>query len=134
MNYFCDFSIISEIMLQTKALYNLLRLNASEDPSLKADSWALEDLRALPMEELFSRLKPFQVQFDRRAFTQFSEQCDTPEDLCDILLPDDADDESSDPFYLLIFELWRRLIPEKQSLSIFCDELYDRFALYYQGS
>lgn len=120
-------------MLQTKALYNLLRLNASEDPSLEADSWALEDLRALPMEELFSRLTPFQVQFDRRAFIQFSEQCDTPEDLCDILLPDDADEEASDPFYLLIFELWRRLIPEKQSLSIFCDELDHRIALYDQG-
>jgi hypothetical protein len=121
-------------MLQTKALYNLLRLNASEDPTLKADPWALEDLRALPLEELFSRLKQFQVQFDRRAFVQFSEQCDTPEELCDLLLPDDAEENARDPFYLIVFELWRRLIPEKQSLSIFCDELDYRIALYDQGN
>jgi hypothetical protein len=110
-----------------------LRLNTPEDPTLKAEPWALEDLRVLPIEELYLRLKPFDVQLDRRAFIQFSEQCETPEDLSDLLLPDDADETARDPFYLLIFELWRRLVPEKQSLSIFCDELDHRIALYDQG-
>lgn len=120
-------------MLQTKALYNLLRLNAAEDPTLKADPWALEDLRSLPIDDLFSRLKKQKVQLDKRSFLHFSEQCDTPEELTDLLLPDDASEHVRDPFYLVVFELWRRLIPEKQSLSIFCDELDHRIDLYDQG-
>lgn len=120
-------------MLQTKAIYNLLRLNQAEDPTLKAEPWALEDLRACPMEELFARLHKYKVQLDRKAFIHFSEQCDTPEELTDLLLPDEALEEARDPFYLVVFELWRRLLPEKQSLSIFCDELDDRIGLYDQG-
>lgn len=121
-------------MLQTKALYNLLRLNAAEDPTLKADPWALEDLRALPIDDLFSRLKKYKIELDKRAFLHFSEQCDTPEELTDLLLHDEATENTRDPFYLAVFELWRRLIPEKQSLSIFCDELDHRIALYDQGN
>lgn len=120
-------------MLQTKALYNLLRLNAAEDPTVKAEPWALEDYRALPIEELFGRLQKHRVQLDKRSLIHFSEQCDTPEELTDLLLPDEAVEKARDPFYLVVFELWRRLLPEKQSLSIFCDELDHRINLYDQG-
>jgi hypothetical protein len=121
-------------MLQTKALYNLLRLNRAENPTLKAEPWALEDLRTLPIEELFARLHKYAVQLDKKSFIQFSEQCDTPEELTDLLLHDEALEETRDPFYLVVFELWRRLLPEKQSLSIFCDELDFRISLYDQGN
>jgi hypothetical protein len=121
-------------MLQTKALYNLLRMNSKEDPNFKADAWAIEDLRVLPIEELFSKLLKYQVQLDRKAFVSFAEQCDTPEDLADLLLPDAALEEERDPFYLIVFELWRRLVPEKQSLSIFGDELDHRITLYEEES
>lgn len=120
-------------MLQTKALYNLLRLNASEDSAMKADSWALEDLRSLPVEELYHRLSLHKVQLDKRSFIHFAQECDTPEELVDLLLPDEALEEVRDPFYLLVFELWRRLVPEKQSLSVFCDELDYRITLYDEG-
>lgn len=118
-------------MLQTKALYNLLRLNAAEDPLIQAESWALEDLRALPLEELFARLNRRGVQLDRSRFLEFANKCDTPEDLTDLLLPDE-EDKARDPFYLIVFELWRRLLPERPSLSIFCDELDYQIALYDQ--
>lgn len=121
-------------MLQTKALYNFLRFNASEKEKVKADPWALEDLRAVDEEALFSRLGKYKVQVDRSAFHQFAEQCDTPEQLADLLTPDDTPDKMRDPFYLTVFELWRRFLPEKQSLSIFCDELDHRIALYDTGS
>ncbi len=116
-------------MLQTKALYNLLRLQAAEDPTIKAEAWAIEDLRQVPIEEIFSRLD---LQLDKSSFLQFAENCDTPEDLAEILLPDQGDEKQYDALYLLVFELWRRLIPEKQSLSIFGDELDHRIALYDQ--
>lgn len=120
-------------MLQTKALYNLLRLNAAEDPTVAAEPWALEDLRALPMAALFSRLQGSGVKLDRSSFSHFAEDSETPEQLADLLLPDGAADQERDPFYLIIFELWRRLLPERQSLSIFCDELDHRISLYDLG-
>ncbi len=121
-------------MLQTKALYNLLRLNAAEDSSLRADPWALEDLRSLDLETLFARLQKYTVQLDKSSFFEFAEKCDTPEELSDLLLPDAAEEKKRDPFYLIVFELWRRLLPEKQSLSIFCDELDHRIVQYDQGN
>ncbi len=126
-------------MLQTKALYNLLRLNAADDPTVasesepQSESWALEDLRAAPVEELLSRLEQYGVRVDRHGLVQFAEQCDTPEALTELLFPDEAPEPRRDPFYLVIFELWRRFIPEKQSLSIFCDELDHRISLYDEG-
>ncbi|PIS02317.1 MAG: hypothetical protein COT85_06000 [Chlamydiae bacterium CG10_big_fil_rev_8_21_14_0_10_42_34] len=119
-------------MVQTKALYNLLRLNAAEDPSVKVDSWALQDFRSIPLDELFARLEKSGIRLDKAGFHQFSDPCDTPEELADLLLPDDISEADRDPLYLLIFEVWRRLLPEKQSLSIFCDEIDYRISLYDQ--
>ena len=119
-------------MLQTKAIYNLLRLNREESPSSEVGSWALEDLRILPQDELFSRLKGQGLQIDKTTFLMFADESDTPEELSDLLIPEEVEEEKRDPIYLLIFELWRRLLPEKQSLSIFCDELDHRIALYDQ--
>lgn len=120
-------------MLQTKAIYMLLRLNAAEDPAVTADPWALEDLRILPLDAVFARLEKYGLPFDRKTFHHFAADCETPEELADLLLPDGASEKQRDPFYLIVFELWRRLLPEKQSLSIFCDELDHRIALYDQG-
>jgi hypothetical protein len=115
--------------LQTRALYNLLRLNAAEDPSVNAEPWALEDLRELSSEELFARLAKAHIRLDKTSFIQYASQCDTPEDLADLLL--DEEEEQYDRFYLIFFELWRRFLPERQSLSIFCDELDHRISLYH---
>jgi hypothetical protein len=87
----------------------------------------------VPEEELFAQLAKRGVRLDRNAFCEFARQGDTPEELADLLLPDGAPEKERDPFYLLVFELWRRLLPEKQSLSIFCDELDYRIALYDRG-
>ncbi len=113
-------------MLHTKALYNLLRINNPKD----ADPWSVEDLRKVSLETLKKRLESFQIIFDEKTFLEFAATCDTPEELSEILLPDHISDELHDPFYLIIFELWRRLIPSKQSLSIFCDELDCRIMAY----
>lgn len=120
--------------LQTKAIYNLLRLNAQDSPpSKKVESWALEDLREVPMEKLFQKLSSLGIALDKRSFASFAEECDTPEELADLLLENGEDLKLHDRVYLLLFEIWRRTLPEKQSLSIFCDELDTRIFLYDQG-
>ena len=65
-------------MLQTKALYNLLRLNAQEDPSIKAEGWALEDLRGVPIDQLWTKLATLGVPLDPDHFTRFADECDSP--------------------------------------------------------
>lgn len=120
-------------MLQTKAIYNLLRLKKGEGKEISADSWALEDLRIVSLENLFLRLLSFGVHLDKEGFFHFAEECDTPEELFDLLYPETLEEKQRDALYLLVFELWRRLLPEKPSLSIFCDELDHRLTLYEEG-
>jgi hypothetical protein len=120
--------------LHTKALYNLLRYNYLDDPSIFCEAWQVEDLRALGMEELFLRLSNFGVSLDKRHFILYAEDCDNPEDLAECLIVDKNSAVKQDQIYLLIFELWRRLLPEKLSLSVFCDELDRRIYLYDKGT
>ncbi len=109
-------------MEHVKPLYNLLLLSGKG-----------EDFRQLSMEALFDRLLKKGVSLDKARFLGFAAECDTPEDLAELLLAEHVGEDEYDPLYLVLFELWRRLVPEKQSLSIFGDELDHRIALYHQG-
>ncbi len=120
--------------LHTKAIYNLLRLDANGTSPSEVESWAVEDLRSVPLEALFQKLSELGISLDRGSFTSFAAECDTPEDLADLLLEDSADPKLHDRVYLLLFEVWRKLFPEKQSLSIFCDELDHLIFLYDEGA
>lgn len=112
-----------------RALFNLLRMNWEEDPSLDVEPWQVEDLRALPNEALFERLDQLGISLDEDRFCHYAEKCSCPEELADTLWTADTIDHF-DQAYLLLFEVWRRLLPEKQSLSIFCDELDHLIDLY----
>ncbi len=108
---------------QDKALYNLLRMNWLENPSLEVKPWQVEDYRKFTAEELFTKLQALGLNLSQKNFSAYAENCDSPEELAECLWIRDEDLEGYDKSYLLIFELWRRLFPDKQSLSIFCDEL-----------
>lgn len=110
-------------MHSTKALYNHLRYLAREDSTLKVDSWAVEDLRILPMEKLWEKLHQLGVHIDQASFIHFSHDCDTPEELTDLLVNENLTNQNQDRIYLILFEIWRRILPEKVSISIFCDEM-----------
>ena len=116
--------------LQTKALYNLIRLNAGAEPSSKVEPWALEDLRSVSLERLFQILSKAGIFLDKHSFISFAQESDTPEDLTEIFLEESSSPKQYDQVYLAVFELWRRFLPEKQSFSIFCDELDYRIFLY----
>lgn len=120
--------------LQTKALYNLLRLNRSQDPTIPCEAWQVEDLRTPSLEEIFERLKTAGLELDQDRFIQFAHESDSPEDLTELLLTDHEEPEHHDRLYLLLFELWRRLLPERQALSIFCDEFDHQIWLYDSGN
>lgn len=113
--------------LQGKALYNLLRISAAQ-----SHPWQVENYRLWPAEKIFNELRALEIPLTQKSFFEFAADCDTPEELIDCLWVREEAEEGSERAYLLIFELWRRLLPEKHALSIFCDELdhcieqYDR--------
>jgi hypothetical protein len=119
--------------LQTKALYNLLKLNALSDPSIAVEKWQVEDLRAVSIDDLFDKLNQLGISLDHERFIHFADETDSPEELSELLLAD-AGPRQHDHVYLLLFEIWRRLLPEKFSLSIFCDELDFRISQYDAGA
>lgn len=118
----------------TKALYRLFRMNYEEDPSLPCEPWQVEDLNQVRSEEIFTRLEQFGVSLNVQRFRLYADSAETPEDLSEYICTKFQIHGAQDQVYLLLFELWRRYLPEKQSLSVFCDELDRRISKYDQGS
>ena len=116
--------------MQGKTLYNLLRLSLLEDPAQTLEPWQIEDYRQLKTPELFSRLKQLGINLTEKVFLQYAEKSASPEDLAETLWTEEEYSESFDKMYLLLFELWRRLLPHNQTLSLFCDELDHLIFLY----
>ncbi len=119
--------------LSGRALYNLFRISWLEDPNIKVKPWQVEDYRSLSIDQLFSRLKDLGIVLDEQSFTAYADSCDSPEDLVECLWVDEEDLDKQDASYLILFEIWRRTLPQKQSLSIFCDELDQLIEQYDQG-
>src|SRR5690349_16271863 len=117
--------------LATKAFYNLLRQRKIADSSIQAEPWQIEDYRDFSTHELFQRLAALGLDLSEESFLLYAENAKSPEQLTGLLW---AKNENRDPLYLLIFELWRRLLPDKMSLSSFCDELDYRIGLYEKDS
>lgn len=121
-------------MEDRRALYNSLRMNWLNDSNISVEPWQVEDYRNLTSETIFDRLKLQDIYLDKVSLMALAEQHETPEDLTDYLLSDlDADVMTQDQVYLLVFELWRRFLPEKPCLSVFCDELDHQIYLYDSG-
>src|SRR5271156_2097938 len=99
--------------LKGKALFNLLRISWIEDRSSDVKQWQVEDLRDMTIEELFSRLKRLGIILDQEGFYLYAENCDGPEELADCVWFEEEDLEGHDKAYLLLFELWRRLLPQR---------------------
>ncbi len=117
--------------MDRRAQYNLYRMTFQEDPGIDVDPWMILDYRRESLNFLFDQLVSFDIHLDRTSFVAYAEACDSPEQLTEELLAHlDSEEELEDYVYLLVFELWRRLVPEKQSISIFCDELDNQIYLY----
>lgn len=115
--------------MEQRALYNSLRLNWKIDPTMPVKPWQVADYRSYSVEQLFQSLDTFGIRLNKSHFNSLAEEVDTPEELAQMVTTTD-DQETADHIYLLLFELWRRLLPERQSLSIFCDELDHQIDLY----
>lgn len=117
-----------------KALYNSLRLNWLSNPDIDVEPWQVEDYRAISWDFLFEKLKAHDLRLDKETFLALAEDYDTPEECAEDIVSDlDTDQKTEDQIFLLIFELWRRLVLDKPALSIFCDELDYHIHLFDEG-
>lgn len=117
--------------LERRALYNLLRMSWLNEPTLQVEAWQVEDYRALPISSLFERLAHFKILLDRIRFIAYADESDSPEELSEHLMAGlNLLAQQEDEAYLIIFELWRRTMCEKPSLSIICNELDYYIHLY----
>lgn len=119
------------VEIEKRALYTSLRMNWLQDSSLEVEKWQVEDYRSLTLPSLFERLKKLSIDLDENSFIAYSNDCNAPEDLTEFLIGDnEISPDLEDKIYLLVFELWRRLVTETPSLSVFCDELDYQIYLY----
>lgn len=110
--------------MERRAYYNALRMNQYRDPSILVEDWQVCDYRKLSQQMLFSMMSEWDLYLDRTTFLSFAKESETPEELTDHLIGEAQLDETTiDRIYLILFELWRRFLPEKRCLSIFCDEI-----------
>lgn len=114
------------MQLERKALYNLLKYHHPEEAKL----WQRADLRPHTLASLFASLRALGPIFDESSFRSFAEECESPEEFAGELA---EDPEIEDQIFLIIFELWRRLMPAKKSFSLIADELDEQIHRYNQG-
>ncbi len=120
--------------IERRALYNLLRMNWLTQREVKVEPWQVEDYRNLPLTTLLERLKEFNIDLNRTSFIAFADDSDSPEQLTDLLIGEQKyTTAQEDRIYLLVFELWRRLMSEKPSLSVICNEL-DEYIYQYDNN
>ncbi|MDF2578185.1 MAG: hypothetical protein K0S74_1669 [Chlamydiales bacterium] len=121
------------VEIAKKTLYNLLRLHSAEDKLANVEPWQILDYRQLNFSDLFEKLKALDIHLDKASFLIYAENYDAPEELAEDLLAETDDIVIHDKVYLLIFELWRRFVPSKRSISVFCDEIDYRIHQYDLG-
>jgi len=116
---------------QGRAFYNLLSMNLC-DEHYPHHPWQIKNYRELKTSELFEILRIEELHVDLDVFLLYSEKCDSPEEIANVLVEDQEDEERLEKVYLVVFELWRRFCREKESLSVFCDELDHQIFQYDQ--
>lgn len=120
--------------MNRRALFNSLRMNWLLDPKTDVEQWQVADYRSIDTNDLFSQLKPYGFDLNKDTFSAAADEVDTPEELTDALVNDaPLKQDQQDFIYLVVFELWRRLLPERLCLSVFCDELDHILFNYDQG-
>ena len=122
------------MLLQRKALYNLIQLNlprieAGELHMGDLQSWQKENYRDKTVECLFAQLKGLGILLSVAEWQAYGQSCEEPEEIAEALGSKRKPLEK-DQIFLIVFELWRRFFPEKRTLSIFCDELDNQMMAY----
>lgn len=119
--------------LGRKALFNCLRAQHKLEGS-DCEPWQVDDYRKWPLEKLLQWLRAFGWPLDHSQFVAYGESVEGPQELLDLLIADQPiSAKQDDQLFLVIFELWRRLIPHGCNIELLCDEFDYQIEAYQQG-
>ncbi len=106
-----------------RALFNLLQVRYKNQtlPS-SVEGWQVEEYEKASLAQLFSRLKKLGLNLSEKSFLEVATDVENPEVLLQLLAAD-RESKIKLQIYLLVFELWKRLLPERKPVSVLCDEL-----------
>ncbi len=110
-----------------RALYNLLQTKVEKGTSETIADWQVRDYRALSIDELLKGLNDLGLDIDIDQFEVTADQVDSPEEIAASVAPPG---EPRERIYLFVFELWRRFLDDRETISIFCDELDQVISAY----
>ncbi len=110
------------MFLHKKALYNLFQYQLQQ-PEQPLQPWQEVDYREIQTETLLSDLQKLAIPLETlHHFEEIANRFESPEEMAESLAKQKEPLEQ-DHSFLLIFELWRRHLPDKRTVSTFCDEL-----------
>src|SRR5262249_4793114 len=78
--------------LKGKALYNLLKINALDNPKVASAPWQIEDLSTLSTSKLFERLNRLNLSLDENSFLLYANEAESPEELTDYVWVNESDE------------------------------------------
>ena len=102
---------------KSRAVYNHKQMQKRLGISTESEDWEIADYRALTDRTLLMRISALGEKVTLETFLEQAASFDSPSDMANSLY------DGSDRAYLLLFELWRRNCPHRDSLAIFCDQL-----------
>jgi len=106
-----------------RALFNLLQIRYKNQPlPSSVEPWQMEDYEKIPLKELFASLKKLKLPLNEQTFLEGAQDKENPEVLLQYFAGD-FDVKSKLQIYLIVFELWKRLLPTLRPISILCDAL-----------
>jgi hypothetical protein len=117
--YFCN------LILSTGKVTSIER-------AMESENFIPNNPKSFSTNELFQKLETLNASLDAQSFQSLSDQFESPEELTAHLTKQLQIDEKT-ALYRIVFELWKRLCPEKKSLSIFCDEFNEMITHYKKG-
>lgn len=116
------------MLLHRRAVYNLIHLPDATGLA-ELEAWQKDDYRSLKEPQLFERLQKCGLTIPNlHIFNEIADEFASPDEMADELAPE------KDEVYLLLFELWRRHLPEQRCPSVFCDELDHQITHFERGN
>ena len=115
------------MLLQRRAVYNLIHLPDATGLD-ELEPWQKENYRKLPDHTLLNRLQEQGMTIPKLStFQELASNFSSPDEMADEMAPE------KDEIYLLLFELWRRHLPQQRCPSVFCDELDFQISCFEEG-
>jgi hypothetical protein len=117
-----------------RSKFNLLKYKKRENPNLEVKDWEILDYNNLSIDDLFSNLKGLGFNFTPEIVIELASQGEELDTICfEKYGPKEVDEEILENAYLNLFEIWRRLLPNHKSISIFANDFDEFIDAYEKG-